>query len=375
MRILTLIHEFPPIGGGGGHVAQDIARELIGHGHEVVVLTAHLKGLPLKEIVQGVQIERLPSLRKYASHVGFLAMGVYILAAVRKSLHLIHRWRPDLIHVHFAVPAGAAAWLLSRLTGIPYVLTSHLGDVPGGVPGKTGNWFRWVFPFTKPIWHNAAQTLAVCSYTSTLARQHYGVNPKVIPNGVSHNLFARGKLLVNTPPVVIFAGRFVKQKNLVAMVDILAMVSDLSWKCVMLGDGPTLPDIKSAISSYHMDQRFFLPGWVTPDEVQSWLGKSDILFLPSLSEGLPVVGVQALAKGLAIIASRVGDCVDLVDPGRNGFLVNLGDNKAFSIALRDLLTDRGALLSARQVSLKLARRFNIAAVVDEYETIFRGVIS
>jgi glycosyltransferase involved in cell wall biosynthesis len=375
MRILILIHEFPPVGGGGGQVAQDIARGLTSRGHEVLVLTAHLKGLPRKEVVDGLRIVRLPSLRKYASHVGFLAMGVYILAALRESFHVIRHWHPDLIHVHFAVPAGAAAWILSRFTGIPYVLTSHLGDVPGGVPEKTGKWFRWVFPFTKPIWHNAAQTTAVCTYTSSLARQHYGVIPIVIPNGVNLDIFAKGSLLVNSPPVVIFAGRFVKQKNLVAIVDILATVRDLSWKCVMLGDGPMLPDIKQVITSHHMDQRFVLPGWVTPDDVQTWLGQSDILFLPSLSEGLPVVGVQALAKGLAIIASRVGGCVDLVESGRNGFLADSGDKEAFSKALRDLLADRGALLRARQASLKLAGNFNIAVVVDEYETIFREVIS
>ena len=67
-------------------------------------------------------------------------------------MKLAREWKPDLIHVHFAVPAGALAWILRRLTGIPYVLTAHLGDVPGGVPEKTGRWFRWIYPFTPPIW-------------------------------------------------------------------------------------------------------------------------------------------------------------------------------------------------------------------------------
>jgi len=129
-----------------GRRLRNIARELTRRGHEITILTAHLKGLPLDETVENIRILRLPSLRKYPYQAGFQAMSMYILAAIRAGLPLIHHWRPDIIHVHFAVPAGAAAWTLSRLTGIPYVLTAHLGDIPGGVPEKTGGWFRW-FPF------------------------------------------------------------------------------------------------------------------------------------------------------------------------------------------------------------------------------------
>jgi L-malate glycosyltransferase len=375
MRILILIHEFPPLGGGGGQAAQDIARELTSRGHEIVVLTTHLKGLPCDEMVDGFRVVRLRCFRKHASQASLLSMGTYLLAAAMEGLRLIRNWHPDLIHAHFAVPAGAVAWILSRLTGKPYVLTSHLGDVPGGVPEKTGKWFRCIFPFTKPIWRNAYQTTAVCNYTGSLARQNYGVDPIVIPNGVNPVIFAERELKVNRPPVIMFAGRFVQQKNLVALVDIMALVKDLPWKFTMLGDGPMRADVKRAISSHNLEQRFLLPGWVTPKAVQTWMVQSDILLLPSLSEGLPVVGVLALANGLAIIASRVGGCVDLVEPGLNGFLPEPGDKQAFSKALRNLLSDPGALLKARQASLDIARRFDIGTVVDGYEKIFRKVVS
>jgi len=57
--------------------------------------------------------------------------------------------------------------------------------------------------------------------------------------------------------------------------------------------------------------------------------QSDLLFMPSLSEGLPVVGLQALGVGLAIVASRAGGNVDLVDPGSNGSLADSDDRKHF----------------------------------------------
>jgi len=142
-------------------------------------------------------------------------MSMYILAAIRAGLPLIHHWRPDIIHVHFAVPAGAAAWTLSRLTGIPYVLTAHLGDIPGGVPEKTGGWFRWVFPFTIPIWRGAARVTTVSEFTRALIRQNYKIDPIVIPNGINMGMVNPAGLRVHHPPVVVFAGRFMPQKNLV----------------------------------------------------------------------------------------------------------------------------------------------------------------
>src|SRR4030095_8937307 len=95
-----------------------------------------------------------------------------------------------------------------------------------------------------------------------------------------------------------------------------------------------------------------------------------ILFMPSLSEGLPVVGVQALAKGLAIIASRVGGFVDLVDEARNGYLIEPNDTVNFSAKLRNLLKDPIHLLSLRHASLEKAKSFDITRIAEQYESIF-----
>ena len=133
MRILVLIHEFLPIGGGGGRVAQDIAGGLSQKGHEVTILTAHLKGLPKEEILDGgIRLIRVPSLRREAFRASFLSMAAYLFSGFWAGIRLINQNRPDIIHVHFAVPAGGLAWALSRLKKIPYLLTAHLGDVPGG---------------------------------------------------------------------------------------------------------------------------------------------------------------------------------------------------------------------------------------------------
>ncbi|HXQ33713.1 MAG TPA: glycosyltransferase family 4 protein [Anaerolineales bacterium] len=374
MRILVLNHEIPPIGGGGGRAAEDICRVLAERGHKIKVLTSHLNGLSYKEERDGYQIIRIPALRTQPFRVSFISMVVYVLAGLWAGLHLIRAFQPDVIHVHFAVPAGALAWMLSKFTGVPYVLTAHLGDVPGGVPEKTTEWFRWVFPFTHSIWHDASARVAVSQYTRELALQNYSEEILVIPNGVDVNALKPESIQVNEPPVIVFAGRFMPQKAPLQVVQTLKEMMDLPWKCVMIGDGPLLPTVRRLIAESNLEDRFILTGWITPEEVMKWFDKSDILFMPSLSEGLPVVGVQALAKGLAIIASHVGGFVDLVDEGQNGYLIERMEKAAtFSVKLRNLIEDPNLLLLLRNASLEKAKSFEISRIVDQYENIFLGM--
>ena len=374
MRILTIIYEFPPIGGGGGRAAYDICKELVARGHNVTVLTAHMHGLPLEEYKDGIRLIRIPSLRSESFRASFFSMLAYVLSGLWAGLRLIRLDRPDIIHTHFAVPSGARAWMLSVLTGIPYVLTAHLGDVPGGVPEKTGKWFRWLEPFTKPIWKRAKRVVAVSEFTRQLALQHYSVDIQVIPNGADVTHLAPSEIKVNTPPRLVFAGRFVYQKNPVAIVQILSQLKDINWQCAMLGDGPMLEDIKREIGKSGMNERFDLPGWVTSEQVLDHFSRSDILFMPSFSEGLPVVGVQALAKGLAIVASRIGGFLDLVDEKKNGYLIDVQDKDAFAEILRKLISDTDLLFQFRAASLKKSRDFEIQKVADQYQIIFQDVM-
>ena len=374
MRILVLNHEFPPIGGGGGRAAEDICRGLTKWGYEIKVLTAHIKGLPREEERDGYTIVRLSSLRTQPYKASFLSMAAYVLAGLWTGRRLILSFKPQVIHAHFAVPAGALAWALSRFTGIPYVLTVHLGDVPGGVPEKTGGWFRWIYPFTRSIWRNANRIVAVSEFTRQLALKNYNVKIQVIPNGVDLSTVQPDLIHLNQPPRIVFAGRFMAQKNPLQLVQTLNGLKQLQWQCVMIGDGPLMQDVKRAVAELDLEDRFQFTGWIDPQDVLNWFDKSDILFMPSRSEGLPVIGVQALAKGLAIVAGRVGGFVDLVDNNKNGYLIRQEDAGEFRTSLLGLLSDSNRLLSFRNASREKAKYFEINQVVKEYENLFQSVL-
>jgi glycosyltransferase involved in cell wall biosynthesis len=206
------------------------------------------------------------------------------------------------------------------------------------------------------------------------------VDIRVILNGVDLEELDPGEIRLNQPPRVIFAGRFVAQKDPVQLVRSLSAVKDLPWTCSLLGDGALRGEIEQEIARMDLRERFTLPGWVTPQDVIEAFRRSDILFMPSRTEGLPVVGVQATAMGLALVLSQVGGNVDLVDKvgggaaGENGFLVDLARPQGFEEALRALLSSPEKLLAYRQASRKVAEKFDLRGVVQSYDQIFTRVV-
>jgi glycosyltransferase involved in cell wall biosynthesis len=215
--------------------------------------------------------------------------------------------------------------------------------------------------------------VAVSEFTRQIAIQHYPVDVAVIPNGVDLQKLAPKSIQPGKPPLIVFAGRFMPQKNPLQFVKTLAEIRRLEWRCAMVGNGPLFDQTIQAAQAAGLHERIIFPGWVTPEEVADWFDQADILFMPSLTEGLPVVGVKAVAKGLAIVASRIGGFLDIVNHGENGYLIDLHQPENYADALTSLLTDPQHLLSFRQASLQKSQHFDIEKVARAYQAIFLKV--
>jgi glycosyltransferase involved in cell wall biosynthesis len=375
VKILVLNYEFPPIGGGGGKASADLCATLAASGHDLRVLTSRSSGLAASEMVDGYQVIRTYSGRRSYFRASFTAMLGYLIGGLIPGYRLISSWKPDLIHVHFAVPSGVLAYLLSKATNTPYVLTLHLGDVPGGVPDKTDRWFRWVFPFTPRIYQEASAVVAVSEFTRQLALSRYPVEIMIIPNGIDLAAVHATPDTPGNPPQIVFAGRFAHQKNPHAIVRILSEVRNRDWVCTMIGDGSLLPEIKASAERLELNERFKFTGWLEQAEVMQAFQASDILLMPSRSEGLPVVGVQALAAGLAIVASDVGGFSEIVQQGINGYLFDPEDEIGMAGAVAGYLDDPGLLKEAKFASRERAARFDLKGIGEAYQELFTQVIA
>ena len=377
MRILILNYEHPPIGGGGGRLAAKVGAGLVARGHQVRVLTSGMAHLPTESVEQGMEVHRLRAFRKREDTCSVPEMVAWVAVAIPAVIAEVRRWKPDVIHAHFAVPTGAVAWVAHKFTGVPYVLTAHLGDVPGGVPEQTGGLFRWIQPFTVPIWKDAAATTAVSSFVAGLAQKAYGLLPHVILNGIE--IPPPPKVKLHEPIRLLMVGRMSVQKNPLLTVQSLGLLKDLPWQCTVIGDGPLLREAKGEAKRLGLDleERIDFRGWASADEVSEAMRRSDILLIPSLSEGLPMVAVEALAHGLAIVGSRIGGLADVAHEtgeNANARLFELAQGaEGFASALTPLLLNSAALMEARAASLAMAGQFDLKRSLDQYEQLLISV--
>lgn len=371
MKILVLCYEYPPVGGGGGRIAATVAEGLATLGHEVKYLTGNVSArhnLPAKELRNGVEVLRVGSPRRSPDTCRVHEMAFYVAWALLPALALVRNFRPDVIHAHFAVPTGALAWAVSKITGVPYVLTAHLGDVPGGVPEQTDRLFRWIKPLTHPIWNGAASVTAVSSFVFRLARDAYGRDVSIVPNGIAATPTVHES--AETPPRLLFVGRVSIQKNLRLALDALAKIQDLDWSASIVGDGPLRQEAQAFVKSAGLGERVTFHGWMAPGELAALRKKCKVLLLPSLSEGLPVAAVEALADGLAIIGTDIPGLADVVEHLGNGFLC-APDASTYAAAIRQTLEDKELLESFRIRSAKKAMAFSLDRVVAKYEAVLQ----
>ena len=372
MKILTLCYEYPPLGGGAGRAAKSIAEGLAARGHEVRFHTGGMPHLPKFERVNGVDVHRTNSFRKREEACSVFEMGLFVLASFFPTLRHLRTWKPDVMHAHLAVPTGALAFAVSRITGVPYVLTAHLGDVPGAVPEQTDHLFRMLGPFIRPIWQHAAVISAVSEFVRELAQRAYGREVTTIFNAVDLRGVATGPATVGSPLHLIAVGRFNPQKNFVFLVKTLASLVDLDWRLTIVGDGADMAAVRASVASHGMEKRVALPGWRAAVEVDALFAGADVFLMPSSVEGLSVAALEALKHGLALIGSDIGGLRDVIEEGVNGLRFPAGDAAQFAAKLRALLGDPATVLRMKTASREKAREFDREKIVNEYEVWLRG---
>jgi glycosyltransferase involved in cell wall biosynthesis len=376
-RVLVLCYEWPPVGGGGGRAARDVAEMLARRGHQVRIQTVRLFGMAKRTVHPNLELYRTWGFRRRPDRCSPAEMAGYLVTSFLPVIRHLREFRPDLIHAHFAVPTGPIALAASVLGRVPYVITTHLGDVPGAIPEQTDRLFRWLNPAIRPVWKHAAAVTTVSKFVADLAEKAYGRRPDLIPNGVDlrDRPALPGPAASPSKPRLLFVGRLNPQKNLPFLFRVLAELRALPWTLDVVGDGDDGPVLKRFAEARQLQSRIRFHGWLQRADVDAMLAGSDALAFPSTVEGLPLALLEGLKFGLAIVASDLPPLRDLVENGRNGFLLEPNTLERWTTPLGKLLADPAGLLAMRRESWKMASRFDLEHIAGEYEKVYSSISS
>lgn len=339
MRIVCVNYEYPPLGGGAGNATANIAREMAGLGHKVMVLTSAFKGLPKVEERDGYVLRRIPTLRAHEDHCRPFEMAAFMLSSCLAVPRAARAFKADAVIAFFGLPCGPAAWLAKKRLGVPYVVSLRGGDVPGFQPYDLKNHHRLTAPLIHFLWRGAAHVVANSNGLRDLALStSAGIPVSVIPNGVDAALFSPPKTRPGGPVRFLFVGRVVRQKGLDVLFDALAgLEASLAWSLDVVGDGPARVELAARANRLGLTEKIRFLGWRGRAEMPALFREADLFVFPSRDEGMPNAVLEAMASGLPVVATRISGNEEIVRHGETGLLVPSEDAAALGEALTRLV--------------------------------------
>jgi len=284
--------------------------------------------------------------------------------------------RVDLLHAHVSYPAGWLAMRLSAETGIPYVLTEHMGPFP--LPVYAGRDGRLKSVLREPLERAAARIAVSPMLARTIAG--YGLpEPEFIPNLVDERGYR-----TTAPPD---SGHFTFFT--LCTMDPVKGVSDLLKAAArfvgnlpererprvrfrIAGDGPLLASHRREARELRLDTAVTWLGQLPRERAREEFAACDCFVLTSRHESFGIVLVEAGASGKPVVATRCGGPEIIVTP-ENGVLVEVGDLEGIARALGSMFVGaRG--YDPERIRSRTLERFGREAVVARLEAVYRRVL-
>ena len=270
------------------------------------------------------------------------------LAYFPKAVHLAARMqadRVDHIHAHFASHPAAVAFVIHRLTGIPFSFTGHGHDLHVDTH------------MLREKVAEAAAVITISEYNRELivaeCGEQFREKVHVVHCGVDTRVFrpasVRDEASRDRPFTIACVGTLYEVKGQRYLIEACRLLLDrgVDFECHFVGDGGDLESLQRQATESGLNGRIRFHGRQTRAAIAERLAGSDVLVAPSVPtacgrrEGIPVVLMEAMASGLPVVASRISGIPELVEDEVSGLLVPPRDIPALADALEQLARNPG----------------------------------
>lgn len=338
---------------GSAHAAAAAETRVVLTSPAAVVLSFLAGALtsPLGALRAVVESQRLApaGVRARFLHLAYALEGVRLARMLRAS-GLTH------VHVHMANSGAMVALLATTYDRrLRYSLTIHgsaeffdTTRLRLGAKAERAAFVRCISGFCR------AQVM-MWSDPEAWPRYH------VVPTGVDPRVFVPPGERPQDRLRLVTVGRMVPVKGYDVLLEACAALTrdGVPWSLEMIGDGPTLPRLRALAGRLGIADRVTFAGAVAQDELPARLAAANVMVVSSFMEGVPVVLMEAMSTGMAVVSTRVGGVAELVRDGCDGVLVDAGSAEPLASALRSLASD-----PARREELGSAARRRVQDAYD-----------
>lgn len=364
-----------PTYGGSGAVATELGLELARHGHDVHFIS-YASPFRLRGVTEHVTFhEVVPASYPLFEH------SPYAFALAVKQHEVAMREDLQVMHVHYAIPHAATAWLAKQMLAderdLKVVTTLHGTDIT--LVGKDPSYFS----LTKFSIERSDRVTAVSEFLRQETFRTFGCDGcaiDVIPNFINPTEYfplgegaERCRLAPADHRVLVHISNFRPVKRLLDVVRVFAGVRKaLRATLLLVGDGPDHDNAQQEATRLGVKRDVRFMGRV--DDVADILRGADLFLLPSETESFGLAALEAMACGVPVIASKVGGLPEVVREGESGFLLPVGDVAAMTERAIEALQDPTRHEALRRGAVTRARDFAVDRVVPLYERLYEDVL-
>jgi len=375
-KILMLIGQFYPAIGGAEQECQNLSRKFIASGHTVSVLTEYRDGLPPFESIDGIPVYR--KIRGWHLFEVTYMLSVFLLLwKLRKEFNHIICFGLYL----YTAPAVLFALCSDKKILLRLECSGASGDFCRIAQLKLG----------RLVSRCAQWSHRIIAISSEIEREllRGGFSQKKIiriPNSVDTERFTPIlNAAIPDVPCISFIGRLDRQKGIDLMLRALKKLVEhgVQFKAFIVGDGPIKQELTELAEQLLISDVAIFTG--PQHDTAPFYRQTTILLLPSRDEGLPLVLLEGMASGLAIIASAVGGVPELLNPGNsvqiradahtvcpNGILVHSEDSVELAAAIKYLIENNGvANLCGVNARKHIEEKYSIDIVIEKYLQLIR----
>ena len=245
----------------------------------------------------------------------------------------------------------------------------------------------WVYQRLEGLCYNLLDAIVAVSESVKLYVEPFLLKKQklsVISNGIDCEYFTnkdgceriRGRLGLSGKDFVLgVVGRFSLQKGHQYMIQALQVLVQRHprLKCIFWGSGELEEELRQQVNSYGLDQSVIFAG--VSGDMPAVYGAMDLLVLPSLSEGLPMTMLEAMAASVAVLATSVGDIPKVIEEGKSGFLVEPQDVKTLIEKIQAVIDDKARLGAVATCGQQIVRdNYSSLKMANEYRKIYEKVI-
>jgi len=233
---------------------------------------------------------------------------------------------------------------------------------------------------------NADGLLSVSQFTADKTNSVFGLNKKfeIIPNPINSKLFQNENENNHNDQTILYFGSIIRKKGLLELPLIFNKVVEKNLNAKLILIGKDVPDIISGNSStWKMIQNLFSEkalknveylGSVPYEKIKVKIQQSRICVFPSFAEAFPVSWLEAMALEKPIVASNIGWANEMIDDGKNGFLVNPKDHTLFADRIIDFLEDENlSLLAGKEARKKVVESFDLEILAKKNIEFYKNI--